>query len=169
MTELLERLDSLTSAVITMAQIRGTRLNRAQLCEFVGCHRNAVQKMIADGRLPKPSEPGRWLLYRVLECKISHRKVRTVRRVAQPIDGIGHHLYRHFDKDGALLYIGISFSAVVRLAQHKEHAHWFDKIAKVEVLNYATKQDALEAERHAIETEKPLYNKTFNARRYVSH
>lgn len=27
------------------------------------------------------------------------------------------HLYRHFDKKGALLYVGVSLSAVQRLAQ----------------------------------------------------
>jgi hypothetical protein len=43
------------------------------------------------------------------------------------------HLYRHFDKDGTLLYVGISLSAINRLGQHKDNAHWFSSIKRVEI------------------------------------
>lgn len=68
------------------------------------------------------------------------------------------HLYRHFDKDGVLLYVGVSNSALRRLGQHEAHAHWFDSIASVTIQNYETREAVLEAERVAITTEKPLHN-----------
>ena len=68
------------------------------------------------------------------------------------------HLYRHFDKDGRLLYVGISLSALSRLAQHREHRHWFDAIARVEIQSYPTRQAAREAERESIRKERPEYN-----------
>lgn len=74
-------------------------------------------------------------------------------------------LYRHFDADGELLYVGISLSAIGRLSQHKSTAHWADKIASVTVESFSTREQAVEAERIAIETEQPLHNKIFNGSR----
>jgi len=68
------------------------------------------------------------------------------------------HLYRHFDKDGSLLYIGVSLSAVKRLGQHKAKAHWYEFISRVEIESFETREYVLEAERIAIITEKPRYN-----------
>lgn len=70
-------------------------------------------------------------------------------------------LYRHFDKDGTLLYVGISLSAVARLSQHKASS-WFDQIAMITVETHPTLEVALERERAAIRIEKPIYNKMHN-------
>ena len=67
-------------------------------------------------------------------------------------------LYRHFDNNGKLLYIGISLSFLNRLGQHAEHAHWFNSIKRVEVEHFETRNDALIAELDAIVKEKPAYN-----------
>lgn len=69
-----------------------------------------------------------------------------------------HHLYRHFDQDGRLLYVGISLSFIGRLSEHATRSSWFWKIARVEVTGYATEADALTAERIAIHREQPLHN-----------
>ena len=66
-------------------------------------------------------------------------------------------LYRHFDADGRLLYVGISLSVVQRLKQH-QRSHWSDEIASVTVTKYATRDLALQAEADAIKNEKPLHN-----------
>jgi excinuclease UvrABC nuclease subunit len=73
-----------------------------------------------------------------------------------------NHLYRHFAADGTLLYVGISLSAFQRLAQHRSRAHWFEQIARVEMEQFATREEALAAERVAIEHEKPLFNIQFS-------
>lgn len=67
-------------------------------------------------------------------------------------------LYRHFDAEGRLLYVGISASAVQRLAAHKIKAPWASQISKVTVHHFATRPDALYAERRAIREETPLHN-----------
>lgn len=75
-------------------------------------------------------------------------------------------LYRHFDEDDKLLYIGISFSAVERLGQHAYGSAWFSSIARVEIEHFENRQTALEAEEKAIRLEKPLHNKSTGQRRH---
>jgi predicted GIY-YIG superfamily endonuclease len=74
------------------------------------------------------------------------------------LPAIPTQLYRHFDKDGALLYVGISLSAVARLAQHKAASAWFKEITKIDVCEFPSREDALAAERAAIHAEKPKHN-----------
>jgi hypothetical protein len=71
-------------------------------------------------------------------------------------------LYRHWDKDGRLLYVGISLSATQRLAAHMHGSHWSDSIASVTIDRYPDRMAALHAEREAIETEGPLHNLMHN-------
>jgi DNA-binding transcriptional regulator YiaG len=67
-------------------------------------------------------------------------------------------LYRHFDTDGRLLYVGISLSAVARLSAHFRDAVWCDQIARVEIESFASRAEAEVAEVEAIRLEKPRYN-----------
>ena len=76
-------------------------------------------------------------------------------------------LYRHYDKDGLLLYVGISLSALNRLSQHKTQSRWFIKIDTVKVTHYTSRKAALAAEKRAIKSEKPKYNKTYGTYRTV--
>ena len=68
-------------------------------------------------------------------------------------------LYRHFDKDGRLLYVGISRSFMGRLGQHKRKSHWYWSIARVDVTHYPDRATAVRAEARAIRTEGPLHNR----------
>ena len=67
-------------------------------------------------------------------------------------------LYRHFDAAGVLLYVGISLSAMDRLAQHMRGSDWRDEIANVTVEWFPERSDALTAERIAIADEAPRFN-----------
>jgi len=67
-------------------------------------------------------------------------------------------LYRHFSEEGDLLYIGISLSALTRLGQHADAAHWYDSISDVKIEHFDTREKAIIAEREAIKTEKPEHN-----------
>ncbi len=69
-----------------------------------------------------------------------------------------HNLYRYFDKDGNLLYVGVSINAISRLSQHKRDSHWFDRIIKIEIEQFSTKEEALAAEIKAILQENPSCN-----------
>lgn len=67
-------------------------------------------------------------------------------------------LYRHFDADGRLLYVGISKSALRRLASHEETSAWVQSISSVTVERFPCRSAAAEAEKLAIQSERPAYN-----------
>jgi hypothetical protein len=69
-----------------------------------------------------------------------------------------HQLYRHFDREGVLLYVGESIDTLRRLLQHSRTAHWYYKIVRVEIQHFDSRKEALIAERKAIRLEKPLHN-----------
>jgi hypothetical protein len=75
-------------------------------------------------------------------------------------------LYRYYDSGGKLLYVGISVSAAGRMAQHYETAPWFENLASVKVEKYSNREAALLAEKNAIVTEKPMFNKIHNQGRH---
>lgn len=72
---------------------------------------------------------------------------------------MSHCLYRHYDADGRLLYVGISHdSSIKRLAGHKSHSTWFPIIRRIDIEHFTSKKLAMEAERNAVITENPIYN-----------
>lgn len=68
-------------------------------------------------------------------------------------------LYRHFDADGLLLYVGISRCALGRLGGHRSDACWYDQISRITIEWRESRDDAMIAEKRAIWREGPLYNK----------
>lgn len=68
------------------------------------------------------------------------------------------NLYRHFDADNQLLYVGISLSAVHRLTEHRNGSPWFRSIGSVTIETFPSRKEALAAEKEAIRNENPLYN-----------
>lgn len=67
-TALLDRIDKMTSAMQLMAAMLGTRLDRGQLAERMGIHRNTLAKRLAsDTSFPRPGKDGKWLLSEVIE------------------------------------------------------------------------------------------------------
>lgn len=71
-------------------------------------------------------------------------------------------LYRHFDADGILLYVGISLSWPKRTKDHVRGSRWFDAVVKVEIERFASRDEALAAERRAIQAERPVFNIVHN-------
>lgn len=67
-------------------------------------------------------------------------------------------LYRHFDSEGNLLYVGISASVMMRQASHSRESNWAKSIAKIEISWYDTYEEAYQAETDAIVAEKPKHN-----------
>lgn len=67
-------------------------------------------------------------------------------------------LYRHFDAQGRLLYVGISLSTVARLTQHRNSSDWYSQISRVEIQKFDTRSEAEGAEWEAIQKEKPIHN-----------
>lgn len=71
-------------------------------------------------------------------------------------------LYRAFAADGSLLYVGISFSALERLRQHRSDSAWFPTMHTLTIERFSSRQEALSAEAAAIKREKPLCNVVHN-------
>ena len=68
-------------------------------------------------------------------------------------------LYRHFDRDGNLLYVGVSWSVLERLRRHEKCSPWFGEVDSIRLEKYPSRKELLKAELEAIRTERPLYNK----------
>lgn len=69
------------------------------------------------------------------------------------------HLYRHFDADGSLLYVGQSANAFKRWGQHKGTSEWAAAAVTMRVEQFDSREAALAAERQAILLEKPRFNR----------
>jgi predicted GIY-YIG superfamily endonuclease len=67
-------------------------------------------------------------------------------------------LYRHYDAQGALLYVGIADDWQQRLRTHSRTAEWFPRAARLSLEYHPTRESAAAAELAAIRTEWPLYN-----------
>ena len=77
-----------------------------------------------------------------------------------------HDLYRIYDEADELLYVGISYSALVRITQHRDSQPWWTKVANVTVerLGVMTRSEAQVLERQVILAEAPLHNVVHNRR-----
>ena len=79
-------------------------------------------------------------------------------------DGAGHVVYRHYTVEGILLYVGYSSSVTRRQRNHEREAPWWPESARMEVVRYDSREEALTAELAAIRSEHPLWNVQGNAR-----
>lgn len=68
-----------------------------------------------------------------------------------------HAVYRMFNEDGRLLYVGLTGRLSHRLGNHAEK-RWFPQVATIELEWFPTKAAAALAEQHAIRNERPLLN-----------
>ena len=69
-------------------------------------------------------------------------------------------LYRHYDKEWNLLYVGISLNAIKRMIDHRSQSReWFDEIAFTQRKTFPSRAEAEKAEAIAIRNENPKWNK----------
>lgn len=69
-------------------------------------------------------------------------------------------LYRMFDQDDTLLYVGITAAPKERFAAHQAEKEWWPEVARIAQEHFATRREVEVAERLAIIAEQPLYNRT---------
>lgn len=67
-------------------------------------------------------------------------------------------VYRCFNKEGDLLYVGCTCNIVSRLSDHRRASVWFPVLARIDISEAMPRDDALEAERVAIIQEGPRFN-----------
>jgi hypothetical protein len=73
-------------------------------------------------------------------------------------------VYRFFDADESLLYVGVSSQPEVRRQQHAADKAWWPEVARTDTVWYADRPKALAGEAFAIITERPRYNVILPAR-----
>ncbi|MFI2663336.1 GIY-YIG nuclease family protein [Micromonospora carbonacea] len=66
--------------------------------------------------------------------------------------------YRLYDRNGALLYVGVTCNLKSRWADHRRRKPWWPQVATKSVDWHPTRFKALSAEKAAIESERPMYN-----------
>lgn len=66
-------------------------------------------------------------------------------------------LYRFFDSDNQLLYVGITHRVESRFAGHQRKKPWH-LVARIQIEQFPTREEAAQAERLAIQTEHPIWN-----------
>lgn len=69
-----------------------------------------------------------------------------------------HRVYRAFDCEGDLLYVGYSGRAFARVSEHLDRAAWSGQVSTITFEQYDAKDAALDAEAAAISSENPTYN-----------
>lgn len=71
-------------------------------------------------------------------------------------------LYRWFDYDDRLLYVGITRDVAGRQESHSKRSSWGRFADHCKIERYPTREDAEDMERHAIKCESPLFNHVHN-------
>lgn len=69
-----------------------------------------------------------------------------------------HVLYRFFDQDGDLLYVGITNNPGRRWSQHRADKPWWSEVHHIEMEHHADRESVLRAEATAIRAERPRHN-----------
>jgi hypothetical protein len=73
-----------------------------------------------------------------------------------------HLLYRFFDAKGVLLYVGITYDLLGRFSTHSVERWWWGHWATLTATRYDSRAELEAAEREAIKSEGPRYNKVHN-------
>jgi predicted GIY-YIG superfamily endonuclease len=73
-----------------------------------------------------------------------------------------HALYRFYDASDVLLYVGITVDPGARFKKHGGDKPWWSEVDRISIDHFATRQEALAAERKAIKEEQPLHNVIHN-------
>lgn len=73
-------------------------------------------------------------------------------------------LYRAYDADGQLLYVGIAIDWGHRWSHHRQRSRFYDQVARLDIEWLPTRAAAIAAEIKAIADEQPLHNIEHTAR-----
>ena len=71
---------------------------------------------------------------------------------------VEHQLYRCWDGEGLLAYIGVTNCYSQRMYHHRVRTPWWDEVVKITTTPYPDRASALEAETAAIAAEHPIRN-----------
>lgn len=69
-----------------------------------------------------------------------------------------HYVYRCYDADGVLLYVGCTVDLAARRQAHAAQSWWFPQVDTYRATIYPSRNRALDVEAAAIASEHPLWN-----------
>lgn len=75
-----------------------------------------------------------------------------------PREHLPHTVYRVYDTDGVLVYVGCTSDIDRRLREHRSGAPWRHRIHRVTTVEYPDMARGLVAEHNAINAERPEHN-----------
>lgn len=75
-----------------------------------------------------------------------------------PLAEVRTYVYRIFDKEGRLIYVGASANPEARLLAHKHTSWWYPQVGRIKIKVYRTRTEATDAEKLAIRSEFPRWN-----------
>lgn len=75
----------------------------------------------------------------------------------------GQTLYRFFNANDELLYVGVTMNPPQRFRTHALLKEWWDEVDRIDLERHETRADVLAAEEAAIRTERPLHNVAMNS------
>lgn len=78
------------------------------------------------------------------------------RRIAH----LPHDVYKAYDINGRLLYVGISVNVFARMKEHKQYAGWMSAASRIDVVRYADRASAQAVEAICIRDDAPVFNVT---------
>lgn len=73
-------------------------------------------------------------------------------------------VYRAYDCNGVLLYVGSTYKFKARKRGHELRSDWFKSATRFTTEQFGCRRSALDAERAAIISESPVYNRTHKPR-----
>jgi hypothetical protein len=100
------------------------------------------------------------LIAKVVEAtREAAQPVSYVPVIPEPPEGGTAVVYRFYDGEGSLLYVGCTVRPAVRLRAHQRRQPWWDEVEDSEIIWYPDMDQAADAELRAIHSERPVYNK----------
>lgn len=72
----------------------------------------------------------------------------------------GHCVYRAYDTDGVLLYVGQTANPYRRLSQHRRCTPWWETVVELRVVLFPSYIAAAAEERRSILEDGPLFNRS---------
>jgi predicted GIY-YIG superfamily endonuclease len=149
-------------------------MTRRELWQYVKLLACTTAMAVSVAFLPKPYAIATGILLAVLVWLFGYgccsEAVDDTNLLAKLCDSLRDHLrenqlaplnnvlYRLYDKDGDLLYIGITSDVVARMAGHRGDKSWWNEVADKKFEYFKTRAELEAVERLAIIREKPLYN-----------
>ncbi len=102
-----------------------------------------------------------------LDAESERRRKDRERKVAERVRrrAEGHEVYRLYDVEDVLLYVGQSDNVHERLRQHAYESRWWSAVSWASLQAAANLEEALEIERVAIAEEHPVHNLSRGNRR----